>query len=447
MVKKIVGYTILGVVVGVFIFVGLGVVQAAQYPDGTLLKSPEHTGVYYIMDGVRRNFPNVAVYHTWFTNFNNVKSISNQEMESIQLGNPMSIKAGTKLLKFPLNPRIYSVEDNEVIRHIPDGYTASVLFGSNWGKNIIELPEIYYLFYTRGDALEKKEPPATSVTPPVTTNTNQSTAQGCYSGTTQCSSSQICLNNTCQDIASFIPTNSVASQKYCLNDQVYKNGVCVKAGANIVFYSQILDKSTFEQAADRAIAAFVKSADLENCRDNIRVHTVYNLCLPEGEVLEPYFVENFSTYKALMLHPCGEFTDGCSSNYGPHGGHAGTDGMTVENVVHEMGHMVGGLWDQYCYYSSNANPNPVNFDTGNCRTPDDEWHTTYCADMPTGTETTDGYGLTTKVTPYQCDGMKNKLGGVGIMGVGEGSNNPAHPGYHFTEQEIKTIKAKLGCSI
>jgi hypothetical protein len=121
--------------------------QTQIYTDGTLLKSPLHTSVYYYENGTRRPFPNAAVYYTWFANFNDLKMITVAQMENIKLGNPMPIKAGTKLLKFPYNPKVYEVTEGNKIKHIPNEATATAKFGKSWAKNVIELPEIYYLFY------------------------------------------------------------------------------------------------------------------------------------------------------------------------------------------------------------------------------------------------------------------------------------------------------------
>ena len=142
-------------VLSLFVLFDYQLSKAANYSDGTLLKSPLHTSVYYIENNKRRAFPNSQVYHTWFNNFDDVQTITVEQMEAIELGNPMSIKANTKLLKFPLNPKVYSVISGEVIRHIPDESTAKAMFGVNWNSIIIELPEIYFLFYTKGEALDK----------------------------------------------------------------------------------------------------------------------------------------------------------------------------------------------------------------------------------------------------------------------------------------------------
>ncbi|PIR04063.1 MAG: hypothetical protein COV59_02670 [Candidatus Magasanikbacteria bacterium CG11_big_fil_rev_8_21_14_0_20_39_34] len=137
-------------------------VQASGIADGTLITSPKHSSVYLVEGGKRRPFINESIYKTWYSNFKSVKTVSVEDVEAIELGDPMPIKSGTKLLKFPLNPKIYAVTKDSYIQHIPDVYTAQMLFGANWGNEIIEIPEVYYLFYEKGPALPSRMPNQTS---------------------------------------------------------------------------------------------------------------------------------------------------------------------------------------------------------------------------------------------------------------------------------------------
>jgi len=57
------------------------------------------------------------------------------------------IKPGTMLLKFPLNPRVYEVVYGNTAKHIPNPAVAIASYGAEWNAKIIELPEIYSLFY------------------------------------------------------------------------------------------------------------------------------------------------------------------------------------------------------------------------------------------------------------------------------------------------------------
>lgn len=134
-------------------FVLKGSDTSAAYKDGTLITSPVHPSVYKIENNTRRPFVNEVVFKTWHENFSAVQEISVEALEAIELGTPMPVKQNTKLLKFPFNPNIYTVSENDTLRHIPNRLTAEYHFGVSWELEIIELPEVYSLFYTKGAAL------------------------------------------------------------------------------------------------------------------------------------------------------------------------------------------------------------------------------------------------------------------------------------------------------
>ncbi|GEM_PF-2611535 len=127
--------------------------------EGELIKSPSHSSVYYVYQGKRHPFVNETVYKTWYKDFTNVNNLSVSAVESLELGEPMPLQPHTKLVKFPNNPKVYVVFKKDVgpigatLRHIPSEAAAMKFYGSQWSTNIVELPEIYWLFYSKGKEL------------------------------------------------------------------------------------------------------------------------------------------------------------------------------------------------------------------------------------------------------------------------------------------------------
>ncbi|PIR03324.1 MAG: hypothetical protein COV60_01015 [Candidatus Magasanikbacteria bacterium CG11_big_fil_rev_8_21_14_0_20_43_7] len=144
-----------GLILGMFLSLHTPALAATE---GQLITSPMHPSVYQIESGKRRPFINAAVYHTWYPNFNSVTTISVSDLEAIPLGKPMPVKPDVMMVKFPFNPKVYVVKEGEILQHIPDEATAKALYGSHWNTKIIELPEIYFLFYTIGDGLAPISP-------------------------------------------------------------------------------------------------------------------------------------------------------------------------------------------------------------------------------------------------------------------------------------------------
>mgnify|MGYP003981400893 CR=1 FL=1 len=124
------------------------VLESEGLKNMDLIKSPIHPSVYRYENGKRRPFPNSKLYHTWYKNFDTLKTITAKEMEAIPLGKPMSVKPKVGLVKFPYNPMVYEVLRDSVIRLIPSVSAAKVSYGINWDSKIVVLPEIYYLFYS-----------------------------------------------------------------------------------------------------------------------------------------------------------------------------------------------------------------------------------------------------------------------------------------------------------
>ncbi len=125
--------------------------------EGDLITSDAHAAVYLFTGNERRPFPTGDVYKTYYTDYTNIKKVSTAQMEEISLGMPVSVNPGLtyddvklKLVKFPFNPKTYYVEKGSVLRHIENEQLAIELFGKNWNKKVITLPEIYSLFYTKG---------------------------------------------------------------------------------------------------------------------------------------------------------------------------------------------------------------------------------------------------------------------------------------------------------
>ena len=114
----------------------------------TLYKSPIHPAVYWVQGGERHPFPHKRVYDTWFSDFSHVKNVSPDAIEAIPLGNPMGVKTGVGLIKFPYNSKVYEVLDGNVLTHIPNEAAARASYGTAWSTKIVTLREIYSLFYT-----------------------------------------------------------------------------------------------------------------------------------------------------------------------------------------------------------------------------------------------------------------------------------------------------------
>lgn len=108
--------------------------------SGTVLQGQQGYLFYYGVDGQIHPFFDSVVYHSWYDNFDEVVSVSNQKLASYLIGEPVCMRAGSWLVKFPHDPRVYAVELGCVLRPIYSQIEAYVLYGPQWEQRIHELP-------------------------------------------------------------------------------------------------------------------------------------------------------------------------------------------------------------------------------------------------------------------------------------------------------------------
>jgi hypothetical protein len=130
---------------------------------GDLIKLPNDgdpttygdSSVYVIgTDGERHPFPSEKVYRTWYPDFDDINIISEEKMASIELGDPILVRPGTRWVKIQSNPKVFYVEPGSAtLRHIADERTAERLGGENWDKNVIDIPPTCFGCYEIGEPI------------------------------------------------------------------------------------------------------------------------------------------------------------------------------------------------------------------------------------------------------------------------------------------------------
>lgn len=119
-----------------------------------LIKAPSFKAVYYCgADGRRYVFPNDRVFKTWYKDFSTVQTISDAELASIPLGQNVTYKPGTKLVKITTDPKVYAVGRGGVLRWVTTPEIAAGLYGSAWAKNVEDIPDVFFTSYTVGEPI------------------------------------------------------------------------------------------------------------------------------------------------------------------------------------------------------------------------------------------------------------------------------------------------------
>lgn len=164
--KKLRKLLVIGVMVlSVVAMSGVVVAPAsASASTGDLIKMAGNSSVYYLgSNGKRYVFPNSTTYFSWYPDFSGVVTIPASELQSYPLGGNVTMRAGTKMVKITTDPSVYAVEPNGALRKIQSEAQAAALYGTNWNKRVVDVPDAFFVNYTVGAVLANGATPAGSL--------------------------------------------------------------------------------------------------------------------------------------------------------------------------------------------------------------------------------------------------------------------------------------------
>lgn len=120
------------------------------------------TAVYYLTsDGQRHAFPNDKVFFTWYENFDDVVTISAEDMAAYTIGKNVTYRPGTRMVKFVSANTVYAVSRRGELRPISSEAVATELYGASWNTQIDDISDAFYGNYVIGNSISS----ATSYNP------------------------------------------------------------------------------------------------------------------------------------------------------------------------------------------------------------------------------------------------------------------------------------------
>lgn len=121
---------------------------------GDLIKGESFTAVYYMgLDGFRYVFTNDKNYFTWYPDFDDVTTITDQELATIQIGGNVTYKPGVKMVKITSDEDTYAVAAGGTLRHVSSEAIATSLYGANWNTKIDDIADGFFSNYVMGDPI------------------------------------------------------------------------------------------------------------------------------------------------------------------------------------------------------------------------------------------------------------------------------------------------------
>jgi len=114
-----------------------------------LIKASDDSAVYSIITNKRYVFPDLKTYQSWHGNvFSNVEVVSLNELSSYGFGGIVTHAPNT-IIKVPSDPKVYQVISNSgQIVWIDSAATLSDLYGSNWARQVVDVPEGFFVNYS-----------------------------------------------------------------------------------------------------------------------------------------------------------------------------------------------------------------------------------------------------------------------------------------------------------
>ncbi len=122
--------------------------------SGSLVKNETYSAVYYCgADGKRYAFPSERVYYTWYEDFDDVVTITDEQLATIPLAGKVTYRPGTTMLKLESTPEVYLVEGGGKLRWIQSPTLASQMYGPDWKNNVHDLSDAFFTNYTLGEPI------------------------------------------------------------------------------------------------------------------------------------------------------------------------------------------------------------------------------------------------------------------------------------------------------
>lgn len=152
------GVVVLGLlaVTGAFLFApkAQAVSSLSSLSSGDLIRGTSLSAVYYLgADGLRYVFTTDRSYFTWYSNFDTVKTLSDADLSTLQLGGNVTYKPGVKMVKINTDPRTYAVAAGGTLRHVGSEALAVSLYGSDWNTKIDDVADGFFTNYVIGDPI------------------------------------------------------------------------------------------------------------------------------------------------------------------------------------------------------------------------------------------------------------------------------------------------------
>ncbi len=119
-----------------------------------LIKTETSTAVYVVgTDGKRHPFPNEITFFSWGYSFDDVLTVDADTMSTFIIGDSVTVRPGTYLVKPQSVSKVYAVAPGHTLRWITSEELAAEIYGSGWASEVIDISDAFWPDYVEGEII------------------------------------------------------------------------------------------------------------------------------------------------------------------------------------------------------------------------------------------------------------------------------------------------------
>lgn len=149
--KKIISCLFLAIFISFVAIVTLSASTPAQAGGIPLVVKGSGPTLYWEgLDQKRYVFPTSKTYLSWYSDFSQVITFSDDVLSTIPLGGNVTYRPGTRLVKITTDPKVYAVSRYGTLRWVTSESLAASLYGQHWAQLVDDIPDVFFVNYTIG---------------------------------------------------------------------------------------------------------------------------------------------------------------------------------------------------------------------------------------------------------------------------------------------------------
>lgn len=130
-----------------------GTLVKLSCPNGARPDDPCKAVYFFGGDGHRHAFPGEDIYFSWYADFSQVQTASAAFMASLPLGQNVTPRPGSRMVKLTTDPKTYAVGLGGLLHWVTSEAVAVTLYGPAWNAKIDDVSDAFFVDFRVGDPI------------------------------------------------------------------------------------------------------------------------------------------------------------------------------------------------------------------------------------------------------------------------------------------------------